>query len=161
MAIALIRIDDRLIHGQITTKWISHANANRIMIASDRVVNDKVRKSVVELTAPKNIKTEVVTVADAIEKLTGPLAGDSTRVFVITTGPDEVLALKEGGVKFEHFVIGNMGAMGKTDQATKVTKSVMLTDEDRADFKRLQELGVKCEIRVVPQDRPTDITRYL
>lgn len=161
MAIALIRIDDRLIHGQITTNWISQTGANRIMIASDRVVQDKVRKSVVELTAPRNIKTEVVTVAQAIELLTGSLSGENIKVFVICVSPDEVLALKEGGADFSQVVIGNMGAMGSKEQAKRITKSVMLTGKDCDDFKALNELGVKCEIRVVPQDRPVDITRYL
>lgn len=161
MAIALIRIDDRLIHGQITTNWIAQTKANRIIIASDRVVQDKVRKSVVELTAPKNIKTEVLTVAEAIEKLNGPLAGDICKAFVICVAPDEVLALKEGGVDFSQVVIGNMGSMGSKEQAQRITKSVMLTEKDRADFVSLQQLGVKCEIRVIPQDRPTDIARHL
>jgi mannose/fructose/N-acetylgalactosamine-specific phosphotransferase system component IIB len=161
LAIALIRIDDRLIHGQITTKWIAHANANRIMIASDRIVQDKIRKSVVELTAPKSIKTEVVTLAEAIEKLTGPLAGENCKVFVICVSPDEVLALKQGGVAFNQVVIGNMGAMGSIEPATRVTKSVLLTGKDRKDFNELLELGVKCEIRVIPSDRPVDIVRLL
>lgn len=161
MPIALVRIDDRLIHGQITTKWLAHANANRIMIASDRVVQDKIRRSVVEMTAPRNIKTEVLGIAEAIEKLTGPLAGEDSRVFVICVAPDEVVALKEGNVDFDQVVVGNMGAMGQTGNITRVTKSVLLTEQDRADFKRLQELGVKCEIRVIPHDRPVDIFRYL
>jgi len=161
LAIALIRIDDRLIHGQITTNWIAQTNANMIIIASDRVVQDKVRKSVVELTAPKNIKTEVLSIAEAIEKLTGPLAGENCRAFVMCCAPDEVLALREGGVDFTHVVIGNMGSMGRGEEAVRITKSVMLTKKDREDFALLQQMGVKCEIRVIPQDRPIDIARHL
>lgn len=45
MIIKLIRIDDRLIHGQVTTVWTKEAQAGRIIIVDDQVAEDEIRKN--------------------------------------------------------------------------------------------------------------------
>ena len=45
MKINLVRIDDRLIHGQVATVWSKEANAQRIIICSDEVAKDQIRKT--------------------------------------------------------------------------------------------------------------------
>ena len=62
MKINLARIDDRLIHGQVTTVWSKEANANRIIIVSKEVDNDEIRKTLVRQAAPPGIKVNVVDV---------------------------------------------------------------------------------------------------
>lgn len=152
--VALLRIDNRLIHGQITTAWMSSSNAKRIIIASDDVANDAMRKMVVDATAPKG--TKVLDIKSAAETL----RTSSERIFVICAAPKEVLALAQEGVEFDTVIVGNVGGIEHNAEAmekTKVSKSVFLTDEDIAAFNGLRDLGIKCEIRVVPKDRPVDI----
>ncbi|EKN3489288.1 PTS sugar transporter subunit IIB, partial [Yersinia enterocolitica] len=51
MKINLARIDDRLIHGQVTTVWAKEAKAGRIIICSDDVYNDEIRKTLLKQAA--------------------------------------------------------------------------------------------------------------
>ena len=67
MIINLARIDDRLIHGQVTTVWSKEANAGRIIIVSKEVNNDEIRKTLVRQAAPPGIKVNVVDVEKAVK----------------------------------------------------------------------------------------------
>lgn len=59
MSIELVRIDDRLIHGQIATTWINDYNIEQVLIVDDNVVQDKMQQSVISMTAPANVKVKV------------------------------------------------------------------------------------------------------
>ncbi len=61
MGLALFRIDDRLIHGQVVTFWSRRLNINRIVIASDEVAQDSFLKKVLKMTAPPGMKVNVLT----------------------------------------------------------------------------------------------------
>ena len=67
--IVLIRIDDRLIHGQVVTQWIKDTNGNRILIVDDKLVNDRMMMRILKAAAPPGVKVEVMTVADAEKEL--------------------------------------------------------------------------------------------
>ena len=62
MNITLARIDDRLIHGQVTTVWSKVANAQRIIICNDEVYNDEVRRTLLRQAAPPGMKVNVVNI---------------------------------------------------------------------------------------------------
>ena len=65
MKINLVRIDDRLIHGQVATVWAKEANAERIIICSDEVAKDEIRKTLLLQVGPPGVKVSVVSVAKA------------------------------------------------------------------------------------------------
>ena len=66
MNITLARIDDRLIHGQVTTVWSKVANAQRIIICNDEVYNDEVRRTLLRQAAPPGMKVNVVNIEKAV-----------------------------------------------------------------------------------------------
>ena len=68
--INLVRIDFRLIHGQVVTKWVKQANANRIIIVNDMLAKDEFLASVYKMAAPSNVKVDIFTVDDAMAKWT-------------------------------------------------------------------------------------------
>ena len=67
MEIRLARIDDRLIHGQVATAWAKQININRIIVVSDEVANDSLRKFLLQEAAPPGIKSNVVTVSRMLD----------------------------------------------------------------------------------------------
>lgn len=164
MALALLRIDDRLIHGQVTTAWLSSCGARRILIASDDVAKDELRKMVVKLAAPKGVVTEVTDLTRASELLKGPLSSPIEKVMVLCTSPKEALELVKRGVPITTINVGNIGGIGNMQGAKgrkQIFKSVSVGEEDVEAFRALDALGVKCEIRVVPQDRPVDVMELI
>ncbi|HFP1915763.1 TPA: PTS mannose transporter subunit IIAB [Escherichia coli] len=98
MVIGLARIDDRLIHGQVATRWTKETNVSRIIVVSDEVAADTVRKTLLTQVAPPGVTAHVVDVAKMIRVYNNPkYAGE--RVMLLFTNPTDVERLVEGGVK--------------------------------------------------------------
>ena len=60
------RIDDRLIHGQVMTQWIQHADANEVVIIDDGVAKDAFIQMIMKSSVPAKINLEIFNVADGI-----------------------------------------------------------------------------------------------
>ena len=60
MNINVCRIDDRLIHGQIVTKWIKEANAKMILVSDDKAASDKMLQTILKLAVPSGISNEII-----------------------------------------------------------------------------------------------------
>lgn len=157
MKIKLARIDDRLIHGQVATVWAKEANAERIIIPSDEVANDEIRRTLVKQAAPPGIKVNVVTTEKAIKVYQNPKYEQDT-VFYLFTQPQEVVNLVRGGVPIETI---NIGGMQFKDGRAQITKAISVSKEDVQAFQELISLGVKLDCRVVATDSPKDFVSLL
>lgn len=157
MKIKLARIDDRLIHGQVATVWAKEANAERIIIPSDEVAQDEIRKTLVKQAAPPGIKVNVVTTEKAIKVYNNPKYENDT-VFYLFTKPQEVLDLVKGGVPIKRI---NIGGMQFKDGRIQLTKAISVFKEDVDAFYELLNLGVELDCRVVATDNPKDFKALL
>ncbi len=126
MVIGLARIDDRLIHGQVATRWTKETNVSRIIVVSDEVAADTVRKTLLTRVAPPGVTAHVVDVAKMIRVYNNPkYAGE--RVMLLFTNPTDVERLVEGGVKITSV---NVGGMAFRQGKTRVNNAVSV-DEKR------------------------------
>lgn len=157
MKIKLCRIDDRLIHGQVATVWAHEANAARIIICSDAVANDPIRKKLVVQVGPPGIKVSVVDIEKAIRVYNNPKYENDT-VFFLYTCPQDVLSMVRGGVPIRSV---NIGGMAFKEGKSQITKAVSVDDSDKEAFRALHELGVELEIRPVVTDTKIDIMTKL
>ena len=148
MKIGLARIDDRLIHGQVATRWTKETNVNRIIVVSDEVAADHVRKTLLTQVAPPGVTAHVVDVAKAIRVYDNPkYAGD--RVMLLFTNPTDVLRVVEGGVKITSV---NIGGMAFRQGKTQVTNAVSVDAKDIDAFNQLNAKGIELEVRKVSSD---------
>lgn len=152
MIINLARIDDRLIHGQVVTVWAKEAKAERIIICSDEVASDEIRSTLVKQAAPPGIKVNVVDIEKAVRTYENPKYQNET-VFYLFIKPKDVLRMVEAGVGIKSI---NIGGMAFREGRTQVTKAVSVDNEDVEAFKRLHELGVELDLRVVITDPKVD-----
>lgn len=157
MIIKLARIDDRLIHGQVATVWAKEAKAERIIIPSDEVANDEIRRTLVKQAAPPGIKVNIVSIEKAIKVYHNPKY-DKETVFYLFTKPQEVLDLVKGGVPIQTI---NIGGMQFKEGRIQVTKAISVSKEDVEAFRELIRLGVKLDCRVVATDSPKDFEALL
>ena len=162
MPIVLLRIDDRLIHGQITTMWVGLAAANRIVIASDEVAGDLLQRTIVGITAPPQTPTLIMTTAEAVQTAKSG-AWDHQRIFVICKYPSDALALVKGGIGIAAINVGNIGGMKQhiTGAGKQISQSVAVTPDDVTVLKEILAAGVKMEIRLTPRDRVEDVAALL
>ena len=153
MEIVNVRIDDRLIHGQVATVWSQVTRATRIMVVDDAVVKDPVNKEALKMACPSQCKLSILTVEKAAANLcAGKYEGE--RVFIVAKNPKTIRGISEKGFHMEAVNVGNMG--GK--QNTRVLKkAVSVTEEDIENFKFLAEHGVKVTAQMVPADEAVDL----
>lgn len=155
--IVAIRIDDRLIHGQVVAYWSNSLKLTRIMVANDQVAADDMRKSVLRMAVPAGIKTSIIPVERAAKQiLEGKYAGQ--RVFLIVNSPADIIRLIDLGLPIKTINIGNMG--GKDDTHV-VKKYVNVTDEQEQQFRDLLARGIEITTQLVPQDPVTHLTDFL
>ena len=149
MTIGLVRIDDRLIHGQVATRWTKETNVTRIIVVSDEVAADTVRKTLLTQVAPPGVTAHVVDVAKMIRVYNNPkYAGD--RVMLLFTNPTDVERIVEGGVKVTSV---NVGGMAFRQGKTQVNNAVSVDEKDIEAFKKLDARGIELEVRKVSTDQ--------
>ncbi|HDG1684397.1 TPA: PTS mannose transporter subunit IIAB [Kluyvera cryocrescens] len=149
MQIGLARIDDRLIHGQVATRWTKETNVSRIIVVSDEVAADNVRKTLLTQVAPPGVTAHVVDVAKMIRVYNNPkYAGE--RVMLLFTNPTDVERIVEGGVKVTSV---NVGGMAFRQGKTQVNNAVSVDEKDIEAFNKLNARGIELEVRKVSTDQ--------
>lgn len=148
MVIGLARIDDRLIHGQVATRWTKETNVTRIIVVSDEVAADNVRKTLLTQVAPPGVTAHVVDVAKMVRVWNNPkYAGE--RIMLLFTNPTDVERLVEEGVKITTV---NIGGMAYRQGKTQVNNAVSVDEKDIDAFKKLNSRGIELEVRKVSND---------
>ncbi|MGK3112990.1 PTS mannose transporter subunit IIAB [Candidatus Pantoea formicae] len=148
MKIGLARIDDRLIHGQVATRWTKETNVTRIIVVSDEVANDTVRKTLLTQVAPPGVTAHVVDIDKMIRVWNNPKYGRD-RVMLLFTNPTDVERIVEQGVDIKSV---NIGGMAFKQGKTQVNNAVSVDQKDIAAFRKLNERGIELEVRKVSND---------
>lgn len=151
--INLVRIDTRLLHGQVATAWTPDSKADRIIVVSDNVAKDEMRKTLIEQAAPSGVKANVVPIKKMIEVAKDPRFGN-THAFLLFETPEDALAAVEGGVPIETI---NVGSMAHSKGKTMVNSVLSMDKTDVETFEKLRDLGIKFDVRKVPNDSKSDL----
>lgn len=153
LKINLARVDTRLLHGQVATNWTPASKADRIIVASDKVAADDLRKGLIKQAAPGNVKANVVPIKKLIEAAKDPRFGN-THALILFETPQEALEAIEGGVPITEL---NIGSMAHSTGKTMVNNVLSMDKDDVATFEKLRDLGVKFDVRKVPNDSQKDL----
>ncbi|EEH1542227.1 PTS sugar transporter subunit IIB, partial [Salmonella enterica] len=130
--VSLLRIDDRLIHGQVMTGWVKHINATKIIIIDDELVHDDFMISVLEMAVPNHMTLNIFNVAQAIDVLSNVKDdGEDDKIIILVKSPIPVLALLQGGVNFEELIVGGMGV---NEKRSRLYRNLAASDVERAAF---------------------------
>ncbi|AZP03643.1 PTS sugar transporter subunit IIB [Jeotgalibaca ciconiae] len=149
MDIQLLRIDDRLIHGQVAITWAKDTRISRIIVVSDEVAANPIQKALLSQAAPPDVKAHVVTLDKLIEVYFHPLFLN-VKVMLLFTNPADVVSIYKKGVYFNTV---NIGGMKFTDGKTMVTHFISVDQNDIDAFQYLDSQDIELEIRKVPSDR--------
>lgn len=157
--IAFVRIDDRLVHGQVVQGWLPHLHVNEVWVVSEAMALDDVQKSLMRLALPESVELQVLPVQEAAERLKSPNGVPSDKkIFLLAPGPREILGLLKAGVPIPQVNVGGLHhAAGKV----QVGKALFLDEEDRRALKAMVELGVTLEGRSVPSERAVNLALLL
>ncbi|WLT07177.1 mannose/fructose/sorbose PTS transporter subunit IIA [Gilliamella apis] len=157
LKIVLARVDSRLLHGQVATSWTKATNPNRIIVVSDSVAKDELRKKLIEEAAPPGVKANVVPIKKIIQVAHDPRFGN-TKALLLFENPEDVLRALDGGVDIETLNVGSMAhSLGKV----MVNKVLSMSAEDVDAFEKLKAKNVKFDVRKVPNDSNDNMDELL
>lgn len=148
LIVGLARIDDRLIHGQVATRWTKESRVSRIVVVNDDVAKDEVRSTMLKSVAPPGVTAHVVNVEKMIRVYNNPEYANE-RMMLLFTNPTDVLRLLEAGVDMKSI---NVGGMAYKDGKKMITSAVSVDDKDIAAFKAIDAMGVELDVRKVSND---------
>ena len=157
MKIVLARVDSRLLHGQVATAWTKSTNPNRIIVVSDSVAKDELRKKLIQEAAPPGVKANVVPIKKIIEVSRDPRFGN-TKALLLFENPQDVLRAIEGGVDID---VVNIGSMAHSVGKVMVNKVLSMNADDVDAFEKLKAKNVKFDVRKVPNDSNSNMDDLL
>lgn len=106
--IKLVRLDERLIHGQVAIKWSRHTGVDRILVMDDNAASNDIVKKSLQMAAPSNMKVAIKSVEEGINILQDPRM-DKVSALVIVSNPDDLLRLIQAVKEIPEINIGNYG----------------------------------------------------
>lgn len=137
MNILLSRIDERLIHGQVMTRWITGLYITRIILIDDTIAKDDFMVDVLLLSAPVGVEVKVMTVDDAVKFIA--VDDSSAKTMLLFKDIRYVKALADAGFLVPRLDIGNIGS---SPIRKGVTREVFMSPEEQAMAKELCEKGM-------------------
>ncbi|WP_125583973.1 PTS system mannose/fructose/N-acetylgalactosamine-transporter subunit IIB [Levilactobacillus cerevisiae] len=159
MNIKLARVDNRLLHGQIATVWTKTVQPNRILVVSDAVAQDQLRKVLITQAAPAEAKANVITLAK-MAQIYQDARFDGFQPIILTETLPEMAALVAQGVDLTALGV-NVGNLAYTAGKTMLTASVAVDDTDITAAEQLVAAGVDVYTQTVPTDRKQDFLKLV
>ncbi|MBL7065596.1 MAG: PTS sugar transporter subunit IIB [Anaerolineae bacterium] len=147
--LGLVRIDDRLIHGQVIAVWCKHRRFTRIVIVDDDVAADSFMQQVLRLAAPPDLQVDVVSIEEGIRVL-GQDTPDRGTTMVLLKSPLAAKRLYDGGLKYSAL---NIGGIGNAPGRRNIYKNISASEEEISILKCLMDEGVKITLLTVPGEK--------
>ncbi|NVF11180.1 PTS sugar transporter subunit IIB [Anaerococcus sp. AGMB00486] len=146
--VVLTRIDDRLLHGQVSKKWLNEVKANTIIVADDKIAEDSEKIKILNVATPIGIKSYFLSIADAIDKLKH--LEEDIRAILLVENTKSALEIIDKGLNIDKINLGNQRRRIDTKE---ITPSIYLKDEEIKDLEKIEEKGIKVMILTLPDDK--------
>ena len=155
--IKLLRIDDRLVHGQVAFTWTPSLGADCLLVANDRVAKDEFLRMTMGLAKPAGAKLLIKTVADSIVYLSDA-KNKGQGLLVLVDSVKDAHALSIGLAEVRSI---NFGGIRAKPGAKSISKAIALTESDIVLVRELLAKGIELEVRQVPTDKKQPIENLL
>lgn len=150
--IKLLRIDERLIHGQVANQWARQLGVNAIVVANDSAASNELVCMSLKMAAPGGIKVVIKSVKDAISQLNDPRAAHLL-IFVVVNSPEDALEIVKNVKGIPYVNVGNFGRVNQEkSHRRKFSDSLYANEQEIEVFKEILKTGIDCEIRMLTTD---------
>lgn len=150
MAVVLVRIDDRLIHGQVVEGWLPVVQAQRIVVVSDRAAADPLQVGLMKLAVPETVTVDVHPVRRAVDVWCST-GWPKERVMVLFPSVAEFEKGVEAGAPVTEL---NLGGVHDGPGRVPVAPNLALHPDERRALTRLVKRGIRIDTRALPMDDP-------
>jgi mannose/fructose/N-acetylgalactosamine-specific phosphotransferase system component IIB len=156
--IVLVRVDSRLVHGQILEAWVPHVKAKCIIVVDDKVAGDSFFETVIRMAVPSDMEVIISSVDDFVQNYTYTHGTGKKTIVLFSSIADACNAFSRG-FRFERLNIGNVY---NNEYKICCSSSVFLCEEEISNIENmLKETGVFVELQRVPKGRAVNIKEAL
>jgi len=150
--LVFVRIDDRLIHGQVVAAWLrAYDNVKNILVVDDPTSKDSFMIDMFKLLVPSGVSIEIKSVEDAVTMLREGLPKPT---MMIVKSPATIKSILDQGITFPKL---NIGGMGMSAGRKKLFQNVSATQEERDMFKEMIEQGMTVEVQIIPAAKTVNV----
>lgn len=147
--ITLLRVDHRLLHGQVAFSWTQYVGADCILIANDSVPGDELRKTTIKLAKPPSVKLVIKNINDSIEAIKSGVT-DKYNLFIVVESVNDAWRIASAIDEIKSI---NLGGIKAKEGSKNISKAINLLPTEIEQLQQLVGKGVEVEIRQVPSDR--------
>ncbi len=153
--VVFVRVDDRLIHGQVVEGWVNFLKATGIFVADDSVASNALQRSIMEVAVPRGLKVSIGRVEEICEQARTS-ASIKERIILLFSSPSSVLRALRLGLSFPELNIGGMHSLpGKR----KLIDVLAVDDDDLKALREISAAGVKVTVQAVPNQKPLSLEK--
>jgi PTS system mannose-specific IIB component len=148
VTIKVVRIDDRLVHGQIVQGWLKTVDVDKILIISDEVANDEMQQILLSMAVPSSVTLVIKNIKDASYEISNDVY-EKDKLMILFSNPQDVVKVIDNGIKFQSV---NIGGMHYSHGKKQLLPNLSVDKNDIAAFLKLIGHGIELETRALPQD---------
>ncbi|MEI5993656.1 PTS sugar transporter subunit IIB [Candidatus Enterococcus mansonii] len=157
MPVKLIRVDHRLIHGQVGFTWTKFLQANCILIASDAIMEDPLKMTAMKMATPNGVKLVMKNIEDSTKALNSGVT-DKYSLLILCESVEDVYRLTQQVPSLKEV---NLGGMKDAANRKQVSKSVHLSQQDIALIKEMDQAGITLTIQMVPDEQAINVNKLI
>lgn len=146
--ILLLRVDHRLLHGQVAFSWTNTIGADCILIANNEVINNELRKTTMKLAKPQGVKLVIKNIIDSIEAIKSGVT-DKYKLFIVVESIKDAYTITKEIREIKQI---NLGGTRAQEGTKNISKAINIFPEEEKMLNELKEEGIEIEIRQVPTD---------
>lgn len=160
--IVSIRVDDRLIHGQVALVWSKEFGISRIVVANDDAATNEIQQTTLRMATPTGIKLLVKSVKDSIKVFNNPKAKD-VKLFVLTNCVADALEIVKSCSDIQSVNVANVGRFDNSDpdKKVKLNSNIFLNEKELKALQELVEYSVPVYHQVIPSSPQTPIKNLI
>ena len=151
--IKLLRVDYRLVHGQVAISWSRHIGADCILVANDEVAKDEMRQSMLRLSKPQGMKS----IEDSVKSIKSGVT-DKYKMFIVVNNIQDVERLAKEIPELNYV---NLGVLPANENTKALSKAINVTSEDVKTLKKLLAKNIEIDIQQVPTEAITHVDEKL
>lgn len=156
--IVLARVDSRLIHGQVVTKWLQQSAANEIIVVSDELEQDEFLQSIYLMAAPPGVEVIIKGIESVKEYWDNEAAAKNSKVLFLVPDLMTLREMVEVGVVKEAIQVGGLGG---GPSRKNVVKNINLSEEDVEILEGLLAKNMEVYFQAIPEETPVPIQKLI
>ena len=157
MSLDLVRVDDRLLHGQVVVGWGRELKPDLLVLADDDVAANDWEQDLYRTGVPEGMEVEFLSVAAGAQAIDG-WANSSKRTIVLVSNIDSLVRLCEAAPAIRRVNLGGVHNQGGRHQCLRY---IFLDDTETEQLRKLLDRGIEITAQVLPNARPIAIAELL